>query len=263
MTVALYWHLIRLRLRERMEYRGAFLIGLACQGLAYVADFVVIWVLVHAFGTLAGWRWHEIAMLYAMNLLTYAIGAAFTYSQTELESLVTRGTFDVFLVKPTNPLLTFSAHRFNVGYVGHVVIACAVMAWSLTRHDYGWDVPRWLFFVTSVVSGSLLQAAIMLVLGAVAFLVVRATYLFGLHGNIRSFITYPLSIYGVVVQLMLTVIIPFAFVNFLPLTVLMGKDTGALPAWIGWLTPLVGPAVFAIAWRIWFAGVNRYQGGGG
>ncbi len=42
MTIGLFWHYVKLRIRERMEYRDAFLIGLLAQGLAYVADFTVI-----------------------------------------------------------------------------------------------------------------------------------------------------------------------------------------------------------------------------
>ncbi len=263
MTAGLFWHYMRLRMRERMEYRGAFLIGLLAQGLAYVAEFTVIWVLVHRFGTLGGWNWEEVAFLYALNLMSYAIGAAFTYSQTELEGMVQKGTFDGLLVKPVNPYLTLAAQQFNVGYIGHIVVSGAILAWALGNLDIAWSLTNALFLMLALIGASLLQAAVLTLLGAWSFTFIRATFLFGFAGTLRTFITYPITIYSAAIQVILTVAVPFAFVNFYPAAVMLDKDGQLFPGWIGWLTPLVGLLVFLGAYRVWMRGVNRYQGAGG
>lgn len=263
MSLALFWHFFRLRLRERMEYRGAFLIGLLAQGLSYVADVLVIWILVHRFGTVGGWGWNEIALLYSLNLVSYAIGAAFTYSQTELEGMVQRGTFDGILVRPLNPYLSLAAQQFNVGYIGHIVIAAGVFAWSLGNLEVTWAPLSVLYLILAVIGGSMIQAAVLTLLGAWSFLFVRATFLFGFAGTLRTFITYPISIYSAAIQVVLTVLVPFAFVNFYPATVLLGKDGTIFPGWIGWLAPVVGVLALGFAYRMWMRGVNRYQGAGG
>lgn len=263
MSPGLFWHFFRLRLRERMEYRGAFLIGLISQGLAYVAEFTVIWILVHRFGTLGGWTWEEVAFLYSLNLMSYAIGAAFTYSQTELEGMVQKGTFDGLLIRPLNPYLSLAAQQFNVGYIGHIVVAAAILAWALGNLAIDWSLTSVIFLGLALVGASLLQAAVLTLLGAWSFTFVRATFLFGFAGTLRTFITYPITIYSTTLQVVLTVIVPFAFVNFYPAASLLGKDGQLFPGWIGWLTPLVGMAVFALAYRVWNKGVDRYQGAGG
>lgn len=263
MTVALFWHYFRLRVRERMEYRGAFLIGLLSQGLAYAAGFTLIWVLVNRFGTLGGWVWEEIAFLNALNLMSYAIGAAFTYSQTELEGMVQKGTFDGILIRPLNPYLSLAAQQFNIGYVGHLAIALSILIWSLGNLAIDWNVANAVFLVLAVIGASLIQAAVLTLLGAWSFTFVRATFLFGFAGTLQTFITYPITIYGATIQVILTAIVPFAFVNFYPASVLLGKEGQLFPGWIGWLTPLVGAAVFCGAYRVWMRGVNRYQGAGG
>jgi len=263
MSLALFWHFFRLRMRERMEYRGAFLLGLVAQGLSYVADVLVIWILVHRFGTIGGWGWNEIALLYSLNLVSYAIGAAFTYSQTELEGMVQRGTFDGILVRPLNPYLSLAAQQFNVGYIGHIVIALGVFIWSLGNLAVGWTPLSVLYLILAVIGGSMIQAAVLTLLGAWSFLFVRATFLFGFAGTLRTFITYPISIYSAAIQVVLTAIVPFAFVNFYPASVLLGKDGDLFPGWIGWLAPVVGMLALGFAYWVWMRGVNRYQGAGG
>jgi len=263
MSLGLFWHFFRLRLRERMEYRGAFLIGLLSQGLAYVAEFTVIWILVHRFGTLGGWVWEEVAFLYSLNLMSYAIGAAFTFSQTELEGMVQKGTFDGLLIRPLNPYLSLAAQQFNVGYIGHIMVALAILLWSLGNLAIDWGIASVVFLVLALIGASLIQAAVLTLLGAWSFTFVRATFLFGFAGTLRSFITYPITIYSATLQVVLTVIVPFAFVNFYPAASLLSKDGQLFPGWTGWLTPLVGVAVFVLAYRVWNKGVDRYQGAGG
>lgn len=263
MTPALFWHFARLRMRERMEYRGAYVAGMAAQILSYVADFLVIWVLVRQFGTLAGWTWEEVALLWAFNLLSYAIGAAFTFCQSELEGLIQGGTFDGYLVRPVNPYLAFAAQRFNVGYLGHILLAGGILAWALGNLPIAWTPHNVAFLVLALIGASLVQAAVMTLLGAWAFLFVRAQFLFGFAGTLRTFVTYPITIYGAAIQVVLTALVPFAFVNYYPAAVLLDKEGALFPGWTGWLTPVVGAVAFGGAYRVWMRGVNHYQGAGG
>jgi len=264
MPVSIFWHFVRLRLRERLEYRGAFLIGLVSQGLGYAADFTVMWILVHRFGSLGGWNWEEIAFLYSLNLMSYAIGAAFTYSpMTELETMVQRGTFDGVLIRPLNPYASLTAQMFNVGYLGHILIALGILVWSVNQLAIDWTMGRVVFLLAAIAGASLIQAAILTLLGAWSISLVRAQYLFGFAGSLRSFVTYPITIYATAIQVTLTVIVPFAFVNFYPAAVLLGKKGQVFPGWVGWLTPLVGVGAFLLAYRVWMRGIDRYQGAGG
>jgi ABC-2 type transport system permease protein len=264
MSVALYLHFVRLRLRERLEYRGAFVMGLFAQALGYIAEFTVFWILVHRFGALGGWDWSQITFLYSLNLMGYAIGAAFTFSpMTELESMVQRGTFDGVLIRPLNPYASLTAQMFNVGYVGHIVLASVILGWSINQQDVDWTILRIAFLIASVAGASLIHAAILTILGAWSFLFVRSGFLFGFAGSLRTFVLYPITIYNTAVQVILTVVFPIAFVNYFPAAVLLDKDGQWVSSNIGWLTPLVGVLAFALGYKLWIRSINRYQSAGG
>lgn len=264
MTLSLFWHHVRLRLRERMEYRGAFLLGLLAQGIGYAAELAVVWLLLHRFEAIDGWAWPEIALLYSLSVLTYAIGAAFTYNpMTELEQMVQRGTVETVLVKPTDSFWTLVAQRFNVGYLVHLVFAGTVMAWALTTAPIDWSAVNVLLLVAAVASGSLLQAGLMTLCGTWAFRFTRSWTLFSLYGQTRNFVQFPIGIFGAVPQVLLTLVIPLAFATYYPAATLLSKDGALFPGWIGWLTPVVGPACFWIAYRVWTRAIDHYQGAGG
>ncbi len=109
----------------------------------------------------------------------------------------------------------------------------------------------------------MVQAAALTILGAWAFAFVRSGFLFSLYYRLKGFISYPISVYGAFVQILLTAVVPLAFVNFYPATVLLSKEGQLLPGWIGWLAPLAGPLFLLLAYRVWMRGVNSYQGAGG
>jgi ABC-2 type transport system permease protein len=264
MSGSLFLHFVRLRFRERLEYRGAFLLGLLAQALGYTADFIVFWIIVHRFGALGGWTWSEIALLYSLNLMSYAIGAAFTFSpMTELETMVRQGTFDGVLIRPLNPYLSLTAEKFNVGYLGHLLLAGGILTWSLQQVDVAWTPGNLVFLGAGLIGASLIQAGILTILGAWSFVFVTSGFLFGIAGSLRTFVLYPITIYHAIVQVVLTVAFPIAFVNFYPASILIGKHSEIFPDWTGWLTPMVGMAIFTVAYRAWMRSVNRYQGAGG
>lgn len=264
MTLDLFWHHVRLRIRERMEYRGAFLLGLLAQGIGYAAELAVVWLLLHRFEAIDGWAWPEIALLYSLSVMTYAIGAAFTFSpMTELEQIVQRGTLETVLVKPADPFWTLVAQRFNIGYLSHLILAGTVLAWAVTAAPIDWSLANALFLIAAIASGSLIQAAVLTLIGTWAFTHTRSGILFGLSGMLREFARFPIGIFGAVPQVAVTLVIPLAFATYYPAATLLSKDGQLFPGWIGWLTPAVGPVCMWVAYRVWTRGIDRYQGAGG
>lgn len=264
MSFDLFMRYVRLRMKERMEYRGAFLIGMVSQMLGYGASYLVIWLTLQRFEEIGGWNWPDIAFLYSLNVLTYALGAAFTYTpMLGLEQMVQKGTFDPILIRPLNPYLTLVAQMFNVGYLGHIILSGGILVWAVNQIDVSWTALSLAFLLLSIVSGMFIQAAGLTLVGAWSFTQVRSDVLARFLDTLREFQNYPVSIFGPGIQVLLTTVIPLAFVNFYPAMILLGKSGGVVPAGVGWLTPLIGPLVFGLAYLAWLRGANRYQGAGG
>lgn len=264
MSLRLFLHYARLRMRERMEYRGAFILGMFSQMIGYGATYLVLWLTLQRFEFIGNWNWPEIAFLYSLNVLTYAIGAAFTYTpMTDLEKLVQQGTFDPVLIRPNNPFLTLAAQMFNVGYLGHIILSGGILLWCVSQLEMNWSPLNIIFLVMAVISGSFIQAALLTFIGSWSLIFVRAEVLFRFNNSLRDFVNYPISIFGPAIQVLLSTIVPLAFMNFYPAAILLGKDTGVVPSQVGWLTPIVGPILMYLAYRTFQACTNRYQGAGG
>lgn len=214
MSLHLFIKFARLRVKERMEYRAAYLLGIVAQMIGYGATYLVIWLMLHRFKMIGGWTWPQIALLYSLDLFTYALGAAFTFSaMVELEDMVREGTVEGILVQPLNPYFHIVARKYNVGYAAHVLLSGGVLIWSLTHLDIHWTLSKVVYFLLILLSGVCMQAACLTFLGACSFTLIRSSVLFSLYYRLKSFISYPISVYGLAIQIILTIFVPLAFIN--------------------------------------------------
>ena len=66
------------------------------------------------------------------------------------------------------------------------------------------------------------------------------------------------------VRLVLTFLLPYAFMNYFPATFLLHKTETALnlSPQVGLLTPIIGATWFALSYAFWRTGLKHYQGTG-
>ncbi len=92
MSIGLFLHFARLRLRERMEYRAAFLLGVLSNWISYAGSYVGFYLLLQRFHTIGGWTWSQVVFLFSLNVFTYAIAASCTvHLVNDLESMIAMG----------------------------------------------------------------------------------------------------------------------------------------------------------------------------
>ena len=258
------WLLASMHFRAEMEYRVAFVLDRLAQILAYGAAYAAIWVVLSRFDTLGGWVWPELALLLSFQLLAYALGAAFSFTQFRgFEDLVRQGTFDALLVKPVSPWAYITFSGLNVGYIGHVVLAAGLMAWSLAALPLDWSLSRVAFLAGSLVSSAVLVAAIMTAIGASALIMVQSRYLYTVFFGFWELARYPITLYPAALQGVMMTILPTAFMNYVPVAVLLGKEVPVVGEAAAVLTLAAGPLSALAAAAFWRAALVRYQGAGG
>ena len=77
-TVKLYVRLVQARSRGQMQYKFSFAMLVANMIFVTIVDFVEILVIFGRIPTLAGWSLGEIAVLYGMAAISFAIAEMFS-----------------------------------------------------------------------------------------------------------------------------------------------------------------------------------------
>jgi ABC-2 type transport system permease protein len=256
--------MIRLQIKTRVQYRVAFLLNRLAQIIAYASAFSGIWVLVHKFESLAGWRWSELALLLSFQLLAYGLGAALSFTQMrDLEDSVRSGRFDTLLVKPYSPWAYLVFSGLNLGYLGHLVLAVGMLGWSLSAVDIDWSLWNVLYGLASLASSAAIVCSMLTMIGACAFVLTRSRYLYSIFFGLWELTRYPLNLFPAPLQWLLLTALPLGFMNYVPVAYLLGKPIVAVGSLGGALAPLIGPLLVALTVLHWRYCIRRYQGAGG
>ncbi len=121
-----------------------------------------------------------------------------------------------------------------------------------------------LYLVLAVLGGALAEGAVHIIITSLSFRFVRVEALsFYVDSVFNTFGSYPLSIYSTVVRVLLTYVLPLAFMAYVPATILLGKS-GELrvPPLLALFAPAVGILWFTIALQFLHKELRHYQSTG-
>jgi ABC-2 type transport system permease protein len=260
----LYGRLVAAQLRGQMQYKVSFLLSLLGSFLACVTEFGVVLVLFLRVPALAGWSFAEVALLYGISGVAFAVAEIFAAALDNFQVHIVRGTFDRVLVRPRGALFQVIVEDFALRRVGRVAQAALVLVLALRLLEVDWSLEKVFVLTLALVSGTVIYFAIFVLGATFCFWSVQAkeaTHVFTYGGD--GLASYPLDIYRLSVRRFFTFVVPLAFVNYEPALYLLGRsDPLGLPDGVRLLSPLAGIIMALVARFGWQRGIQHYQSTG-
>ncbi len=259
-TIALYWRYTLLSLRAQMQYRASFLLMSLGNLIVSGAEFLGIAALFARFGTLQGWSLPEVAFLYGVLNVAFAIAEAASRGFDVFGEMVKSGDFDRILLRPRSTAFQIAAQEFQLMRVGRLIQGLAVLLWGISRLSVAWTPANLLLVPLMVFGGTCLFYGLFVLQGVVTFWTVESIEIMNIltYGGTEVG-QYPLNIYPSLLRHVFTFVIPIACVNYLPATLLFRRE-GASPLF--WFMPLLGVVLLCLMFWLWEFGVKHYRSTG-
>ena len=260
---SVFWLLVRYNVRSGLMYRANFVMQ---QLLTLVLQFGQLYLIAQVlaqFRLIAGWTFGDLAFLIGLRLLAHGIYVFFCYSAiTFVDSEVTSGAFIRHLVRPIPTLILFLCGGTNLAGMTNFGAGAVMVALATALGAVHWTLARAGFLVLVVAAGVFIELAVYLAVACTAFWTGNSSPLFGVIYETlgEQFILYPLNIYNLTVQLLLTVV-PLGFINFYPAYAFLSLPPEPWSHWALY-SPLVAVAAFALVWWLWRVSAGSYQGTG-
>ena len=246
------------------EYRANFVMWGVFTLVYHGTALAALWATLTQFPSMNGWNFRQMAFLYALWMLGHSLHNTLFITVGDVPAFVRDGRFDRFLVRPLDALFQAMTVPQQV-WPDELFLA---LIWVGIAIPYSGVHVDWLllaYLPLIAVGGALIDFGINLTIATTAFWFIRIDTLRWVVMSLeQEFTRYPISIYNRVLQVVLAFVIPFSFMNYFPATYFLDKSETGLhlnPA-IGLLTPVIGVAVFWLAYLFWRSGLNRYQGTG-
>ncbi|HEX6684281.1 MAG TPA: ABC-2 family transporter protein [Candidatus Limnocylindrales bacterium] len=246
-------------IRSILEYQADFwvlvLAGVLFQGL----NLLFLSAVFNHVPTLNGWTYAESILLMGMWGMIGGLVPLFFEGMWGLAWRINQGELDYPLVRPLPvPAQVFSSAVGLHGF-GDLIGGGAMLGWALFHIDVEWTPLTVLIGLVLFASAIAIHVSIVTITNAASFWIPGPHPFFAVTVHtFEDMIKYPLTIYGIGMRAVYTVVVPFAFVTFFPVSWLLGRDAG----WVGLLTPLVAVYCVWMARLVFRAGLRRYESSG-
>ncbi len=260
----LYFLLAGAYVRSRLQYRLSF--GLMCLGI--VASEACLLGLLGAlfakFRAVNGWTWAEVVFLYGLGNMAYSLMMILGSQLDDFDRYIIRGELDTVLIKPVPPLFYILASRVEFIHVSRALASIAIFVVAFHLTNIPWTMSVTLFTLTTILSGTVIMFTLMLITATVALWTTKSGKLTDLLITAtKEAATFPISIYPLAVRLLLTFILPVAFVTYYPAQRLLQKgEFLGMPEYFQFGAPFVAILLLFFSYVLWRLGLRRYHSTG-
>ena len=246
--------------KVRMAYKADFFIAFFSSMAATVLGFGFVLVLFSKIPRLQDWSFNELMFLYGFSLLPLGFFNVVSWNLYDFSEIyVVEGKFDRVLLRPVATLFQVIFEKFRLESLQEVVTGLVVVSLCLRRLHIVLSVPDYLWFALMVLSGAVIYLAVFLLLTAVSFWFEDRVGIVPPVFNMLNFGRYPLTIYNVFIQFLLSWIIPFGFASFYPTTRFLHRTEFTV---YFHLVPAVAAAFLMLSVYVWNRGVANYSSTG-
>ena len=259
-ALRLYGRYVTTSLRAQMQYPGAFVATSLGAFASTITDFVGIWALFARFRHIEGWAFGEVALLYGVISVAFALADGLTRGFDLFgELFVKTGDFDRLLVRPRSTVLQLLGYELRATRVGR--LTQGMLAWGVGAHLSGveWTLGAWATLLFAVAGGVALFSGILVLQATLAFWTVESLEIANTltYGGVEA-AQYPLDIYARWFRNFLTFVVPLGCVSYFPVAAVLGHGGGVLVR----LTPALGFVFLLVSLWIWRFGVRHYTSTG-
>lgn len=247
-------------LKRRLAYRGDLALQMLDELMRGLMALALLQVYVGKSRDIGGWTGDQLLFVLGFALVPISLFHAFCGNLYGLNSrYVIQGELDRVLLRPYPIFLQICLDRVYLEDLGGSLLGLGLMVVAATRlPGFDWGPGHLLLLAGMLLSATALVMAVFMAFAALGFWFEDRIGMVPPVYNLMELGRFPDRIYPGALRLLITCVIPFSFVAFLPASLFVGDG----PAWPGLATPLVALAALGIANLLWRAGLKRYESAG-
>jgi len=250
--------------RSLMSYRSSFVVEMFTNIGGTALDVIAVLVLFRATRTVADFTLPEAILMVSLSSCAFNLADFVVGNIERLNTYVRTGMMDSVLLRPLGALTQLVLMDLPLRKALRLVLAGAVLTVALRVNDIDWTPARVLLVIIVPLAGGVFFGSIFVLSASLAFWWVDS----GQIGNAftyggRDFTSYPVPIYAGWFRAVFAYGLGFGFVSYQPALALLGRaDPLGLPAWAGFVSPLVALVAAGCAALVWRSGIRHYRSTG-
>ena len=255
----LYMKYLSMHFMSQMQYKISFYLTLIGQFLVAFTVFLGIYFMFSRFNALDDFTYEQVLLCYSVVLMAFTLAEMFGRGFDLFPRMISNGEFDRALVRPRSVVFQVLAARMDFSRLGRQLQAVIVLCYALPRSGVVWTGDKILTLCLMVICGSLVFFGLFLVYAAFSFFTIEGLEFMNiLTDGGREFGRYPFSVYGQIILVFLTFVVPLALFQYYPLLYLLDLEQSVLYM----LLPLISTLFLLPCYAFFRFGLRRYKSTG-
>ena len=256
----LYRVLVAQFLKTIMQSRVDFLIGLMGFFLTQIMGIAFLYLVFQQIPDLKGWTLDQLIFIYGFAQIPRGIDHLFTDNIWLVSyRLVINGDFDRYMLRPMNIFFQVIAEKIQPDALGELLVGTILVVRSLGKGIVIVDALHIGLFFVSVFAGAVIYTSIKLFFASLAFWVKVSGPFLQVAYEMADFAKYPTEIYVRGVRFLITWVIPFAFVAYLPASFFLREN---ISAWVVGIECGIAFVFWWGAYALFHRGTQVYESAG-
>lgn len=243
-----------------MQSKVDFLMGLLGFFLTQASGIIFLYLVFQQIPSLQGWSLDQLIFIYGFAQIPRGIDHLFTDNIWLVAwRLVINGEFDRYMLRPMNVFFQVIAEKLQPDALGELLIGTILVVSSIQKGIVVMDPTHIGLFFVSIFAGALIYTSIKLFFASLAFWIKRSGPFLQLAYELADFAKYPTDIYNKGIRFIITWVIPFAFVAYLPASYFLGVT--AAPMVVG-IESAIAIVFWFVAYGVFSYGIKNYESAG-
>ncbi len=256
----LYRVLVSQFLKTILQSKVDFFIGLIGFFFTQIMGIAFLYLVFEQIPDLQGWTLDQLIFIYGFAQIPRGIDHLFTDNIWMVSWwMVIDGDFDRYMLRPMNVFFQVICEKLQPDALGELLVGFALLILSISKGVVAFHAADVLLFLVSMIAGAVIYTSVKLFFASIAFWVKQSGPFLQVAYDMANFAKYPTEIYSRAVRFLITWVIPFAFVAYLPAGYFLGQRSAF--ATIG-AECVIAVVFWIIAYSFFQYGTRKYESAG-
>lgn len=258
-TIKLYCLYIKYSVKANAQFKANFAAAWLSNLVTYFIFYLQIWIITRTYPVIDDWNCREIILLMALHFFTYSVANTALYGVLhKMDEYINNGDLDRLLLRPTDPIFSIVCKDFNWTGISQILLSGIFLVYGLLSTPISWSIGKITVLFACLAGAVSLQCGFFLILGAMAFWIKKSASLASLlYYNFAGFMNYPITIFHRGIRILLSTVLPWAYINYYPAAHLLGKSISLPRLYL--LNPFLGILALLCGIRLMKIGISQYE----
>ena len=257
-NISLYLSFLGISLKEILIYRIDCIVGIFSQLIVQLVSLIFIFIVFQNTENISGWNFKQILLLYGITRISIGIeGYCFDSLYDIGPKYIRNGDFDKILLRPVHPLISIIGSSREFVSIADVILGLIITIYMLVQLSIPITIILILKIIVFSIVGALIIGAINTIFSISSFWTYRSNEVIWSFYRMYTFTEYPIDIYNIFIKILITIILPFAFVAYYPTMNYLGLSTYMI-----YLSPIVMIILWVVAVKVWNLALKKYRSTG-